>query len=105
MLIEYPHAPGHRGVPTSVEAADSVAFKAGRLQRMVLAAIRAAGDYGMTTNECAGRLDMERDSIQPRTSELRAKRLIEDSGRRRRNASGKSAIVWVAVGAPEAVAA
>jgi hypothetical protein len=38
---------------------------------------------------------MDRWSIQPRTSELRRKGLIRDSGKRRQNATGKSAIVWV----------
>jgi hypothetical protein len=38
---------------------------------------------------------MDRWTIQPRTSELRGEGLIRDSGQRRRNATGKLAIVWV----------
>jgi hypothetical protein len=39
---------------------------------------------------------MDRWSIQPRTTELCRKGLIRDSGQRRRNATGKLAIVWIA---------
>lgn len=92
----YPHAPGHRGVDTSVAAADDLKPKLGRLQRMVLAAIREAGWIGLTADEIADRLKMERWSVQPRTSELKLRGLIRDSGARRPNTTGKLAIVWVA---------
>jgi hypothetical protein len=92
----YPDAPGHRDVDTSIAAANALAPKLGRLQRMAEAAIREAGLYGVTADELAARLDMDRYSIQPRTSELRRKGLIRDSGLRRPNATGKQAIVWIA---------
>lgn len=93
-----PNTPGHRGVDTSVEAAKDIAPHTGRLQSLVLAAIRDAGAYGRTTNEIADHLEISRDSIQPRTSELRKNRVIVDSGQRRKNANGKSAIVWTLAG-------
>ena len=92
----YPDAPGHRNVDTSVAAALELAPKLGRLQRMTVTAIRDAGAHGLTADELAARLGMDRSSIQPRTSELRRKGIIRDSGRRRRNATGKLAIVWIA---------
>ncbi|MEQ1498850.1 MAG: hypothetical protein ABL914_09315 [Novosphingobium sp.] len=92
----YPDAPGHRNVDTSIAAASALAPKLGRLQRMTVAAIRDAGAYGLTADELAARLGMDRWSIQPRTSELRRKGLIRDSGWRRRNSTGKLAIVWIA---------
>ena len=92
----YPDAPGHRNVDTSVAAAADVAPSLGRLQRMAESAIRDAGPAGLTADELAARLDMERWSIQPRTSELRRKGRIRDSGQRRPNRTGKRAIVWVA---------
>lgn len=92
----YPDAPGHRNVDTSTAAADALAPKLGRLQRMAETAIREAGWLGLTADELAERLGMERWSVQPRTSELKRKGLIRDSGLRKRNASGKHAIVWVA---------
>jgi hypothetical protein len=96
-LPAYPHAPGDRGTDTSAEAAAAIAADCGRLQRLVFTAVFAAGEAGLTTNEIAARLEIGRDSIQPRTSELKALGRIRDSGRRRANANGKSAIVWIAV--------
>jgi len=93
----YPDMPGHRGVDTSIAAAEGIAPVTARLQSLALTAIRAAGSGGLTTNELAERLDIVREAVQPRTSELRQMGKIRDSGQRRKNASGKSAIVWVAV--------
>ena len=95
-MSTYPDAPGHRNVDTSIAAADALAPKLWRLQRMAGAAICDAGVHGLTADELAARLDMDRWSIQPRTSELKRKGLIRDSGQRRSNATGKLAIVWVA---------
>lgn len=92
----YPDAPGHRNVDTSVAAAADIAPSLGPLQRMAERAIREAGAAGLTADELASRLEMERWSIQPRTSELRRKGRIRDSGQRRPNRTGKRAIVWVA---------
>lgn len=95
-MTAYPDAPGHRNIDTSVAAANELAPKLGRLQKMAETAIRAAGPRGLTADELAEQLEMDRYSIQPRTSELRRKGVIRDSGRRRKNASGKMAIVWIA---------
>ena len=96
-MADYPEAPGHRNVDTSVAAAQDLAPKLGRLQHLALQAIRSAGWLGLTADELADRLDMGRYTVQPRTSELKLKGLIRDSGQRRPNATGKKAIVWVAV--------
>jgi hypothetical protein len=94
----YPDVPGHRGVETSVEAADAIAPASGRLQKMAYGAIRDAGSNGLTADELAATIGVTRWAIQPRTTELRRKHLITDSGLRRLNVTGKRAIVWVAVG-------
>jgi hypothetical protein len=99
MMASYPEAPGHRGVDTSVDAACSMEISVKHLQRIALRAIRAAGSRGLTTHELAATVNIHRDSIQPRTSELRERGLIRDSGGRRQNVTGKYAIVWVAEGA------
>ena len=99
----YPSAPGHRGVDTSIAAADGVAPNLGRLQRAVHQIIITAGLYGATTNEIAAALQIDRGSVQPRTSELKARGLIIDSHMRRLNANGKRAIVWTASPAGRAV--
>jgi len=90
----YPDAPGHRGVETSIAAAEAVAPKIGRLQKMALDPIAARGPFGLTADEVADALGLDRYSIQPRTSELRRKAMIVDSKLRRLNSSGKRAIVW-----------
>ena len=95
-MSTYPDVPGHRGVETSIAASEALLPKLGRLQTMALAAIKEAGWLGHTADELAERLEMDRYSIQPRTSELRRKGLIRDSGQRRPNSSGKLSIVWVA---------
>ena len=78
------------------EAARSIDIATSHLQRIALRAIRAAGARGLTTHELAETVRIHRDAIQPRTSELRERGLIRDSGGRRQNVTGKYAIVWVA---------
>jgi hypothetical protein len=87
---------GHHGVPTSIEAGEAIKHSLSRLRRMTFDAVRDAGERGLTAEETANHLGIARVSAQPRTSELRSLHLIEDSGQRRRNASGKRAIVWTA---------
>ena len=94
-MSAYPDVPGHQNVETSIAAADALAPKLGRLQQLAERAILNAGSTGLTADELATVLEMDRWSIQPRTTELRRKGLICDSGQRRPNATGKMAIVWV----------
>lgn len=93
----YPHRPGFTNFSTSREAAKAVAPSAKSLRAVALRLITEAGSQGLTTNELTARMGVERDSVQPRTSELKAEGRIRDSGHRRRNENGKNAIVWVAV--------
>lgn len=93
---QYPDAPGHRGVDTSIAAAADIAPKLGRLQRLAEETIRAAGPAGLTADELADSVELPRWTMQPRTTELRLKGLVVDSGLRRRNCTGKAAKVWVA---------
>jgi hypothetical protein len=104
MTCLYPDTPGHRGVNTSMAAADMVAGIAGPLRRMVYRTVHEAGARGLTTDEIAAALRMPRYSVQPRTTELKYDRRICDSGRRRPNASGCKAIVWVVTAAVEKAA-
>jgi hypothetical protein len=90
----YPDSPGHCSVDTSVAAAETLAPSLGRLQRMALQVIRDAGSVGCTADELAAALRLDRWTVQPRTSELRRKGMIHDSGQRRQNVTGKRAIVW-----------
>ena len=50
--------------------------------------------HDLTADECAEMLGKSILSIRPRISELATKKLIFDSGKRRKTASGHNAIVW-----------
>ncbi len=97
-MQSYPHGAADGATDTSRRAARSLDVGVSRLQRIALVAIREAGGRGLTTHELAARVNIHRDTMQPRTSELRKRGLIRDSGGRRHNFSGKFAIVWVAGG-------
>jgi hypothetical protein len=92
----YPFAASLGATDTSAAAAQAIDMSVGYLQRVALRAIRDAGDGGLTTNELSASVQIGRESIQPRTSELRSMGLIKDSGARRANSNGKKAIVWTA---------
>ena len=81
--VSYPDAPGHRGVETSIEAADAIAPKVGPLQRMTLEAIASRGALGCTADEVSDLLGLDHRSTQPRCTELKLKGLVVDSGLRR----------------------
>jgi hypothetical protein len=95
MSVRYPDYPGAYPVETSMEAADAIASKCGRLQKLALDAIAARRALGLTVEETAKATGVDERSIQPRISELRTRRLVVDSGHRRRNSTGRRAIVWV----------
>lgn len=91
----YPDAPGHRGIDTSIAAAEALLPALASMQSQALRAIRDAGERGLTSDELAAVLGRERWEMRPRTSELKLKGAIRDSRMRRQNCTGKSAIVWV----------
>lgn len=98
MNNHYPHIPGYRaGSPeTSCLAAESVKDCARSIEAKALAVVSASGERGMTSDEIADALDMPNHyAARPRVSGLKGRKEIVDSGRRRRNASGRSAAVWV----------
>lgn len=94
MSNDYPNAPGHRSVDTSIDAAEHIAPAVPILSAKVLTAVINAGERGITVVEMANAHNLDRMGIQPRFSELRALGKIVDSGMRRKNPSGVSAIVW-----------
>lgn len=92
---DYPNAPGFKARDTAQSAAEQAADKAPRLRCMCLNALLLAGP--LTADECAENLGEDRLSIRPRFSELAALGQVADSGQRRRNDSGRMAIVWRAL--------
>ena len=88
----YPNAPGfkNKDLGPSRQAAMDIAVKAPTLREQCMEKLAVP----MTADEIAEMLDKSILSIRPRVAELAAKGLIEDSGKRRANSSGKLATVW-----------
>lgn len=80
---------------TSKEAQENIAPKASYLRHITHKAIIEAGSYGLTADEAANRTNHTVLQIRPRCSELNQSELIIDSGKRRKNLSGRNAIVWI----------
>ncbi|QUT05201.1 hypothetical protein KFK14_19720 [Sphingobium phenoxybenzoativorans] len=94
----YPNNPGFRkGSPdTSSAAAVSISESAASIEGRALRIIRDAGWWGATSDEVADKLGLPNHyAARPRISGLRARKEIADSTRRRTNASGRRAAVWV----------
>jgi len=92
----YPDHPGAKGqtfttYATSAEAADSMARCVKFLQTIAFRTLAALGEA--TVLECVAITDFPRETLQPRFSELIRAGLVEPTGERRRNPSGKSAAV------------
>lgn len=87
----YPNTPGWKARDTSKAAALSVTSRADTLRNKCLAILQTTS---LTADEVAHQLNESILSIRPRITELNAKGLITDTGERRRNDSGRFAIVW-----------
>lgn len=86
MTAFYPASPGFKeALGTSQLAADAIAPRASTLRDRVLAELTRAP---ATADEVAWRLRESILSIRPRLTELKALGLVEQTGVRRRNASG-----------------
>ena len=90
----YPHAPGAKARETSFEAAHSIKPATDRLRRLTLDALR---QRPMTADEVAAYLGIDKGSIRPRVTELGKQGKVVETGLRRANASGRSAMVWRAL--------
>lgn len=90
LFTGYPIAAGYKAEGTSREAAETT--DAAGIRAKALEALKRHG--ALTADECAERLRMDRLSIRPRFSELKLDGKVQDTGKRRQNASKKSAIVW-----------
>lgn len=92
MIDKYPGHPGYQARDTSIMAAEQIAPLAKTLREQVYDVI--AGRHSMTADEAADALGKSILSVRPRCAELATTGEIVDSGERRKNASGKSAIAW-----------
>ncbi len=93
MTDRYPYdAPGSKGPDgTSQDAADAMKPCVFYLRRVAMRALGRLGEA--TVLEAVAFAQVSRESLQPRFSELRAMGLVEPTGARRRNPSGKYAAV------------
>lgn len=95
---KYPDAPAYRNNDTSKAAAKAMKPSASTIRQSVLAVIALKKTDGATSKELAEILSLPYETVQPRTSELKAQGKIKDSGQRRASrAEDKMAIVWVVV--------
>lgn len=92
MADPYPVAPGAKGPDgTSQEAAAAIQPNVTCLRHLALRTLAKLG--AATVLEAVPVAGVTRESLQPRFSELRAMGLVEATGERRRNPSGKNAAV------------
>jgi hypothetical protein len=92
MADRYPDDPGAKGPDgTSRNAADAIAPSVPHLRRAAMQALDRLGEA--TPLEAVAIAGIAREALQPRFSELRAMGLVEPTGARRRNPSGKYAAV------------
>lgn len=87
----YPREPGYAPNDTSHRATREVKAVATGLRFAVLGVLKTRP---MTADETAAALNQSVLTIRPRLTELLRMGVIEDSGERRRNESGKLAKVW-----------
>lgn len=94
-MVDAPYA-GAKGrtaatLRASADAADSMASMRDALQREALRALAELGEASPL--EVVARTGRTRETMQPRISELITARLVEPTGARRRNPSGRTAAV------------
>lgn len=90
-------APYQNHSMTSFAAALAIEPFMNLLQRRVLNYIRACAERGATDLELESALDLIGSTIRPRRCELREYGMVVDSGHTRPTASGRQAVVWIAV--------
>lgn len=92
MANRYPQTPGAKGTDgTSQDAAEAIKPCVSYLRRVAMRSLDKLGEA--TVLEAVAFAEVNRENLQPRFSELRAMGLVEPTGARRRNPSGKGAAV------------
>lgn len=89
--MSYPHTPGHQNTDTSRDAAAQVT-KLSERHESILEMLKTFGP--MTSDEVAETIKDSILAIRPRLTELKRLGLVHDTGTRRKNSSGRSAIVY-----------
>lgn len=85
--------PAQRHSETSMQAAEKIEKPAAALRRAVFEAIAESPD-GLTDEEGIEKTGIQPSTYRPRRVELIRSGHIVDSGRQRKTASGRNAVVW-----------
>jgi predicted ArsR family transcriptional regulator len=97
MIERYPDMPGFKDPDTSRLAAEHIAASAPQLREQCWQALSNHIFDGATADEIASDVGRDVLAIRPRFTELLAAGRIADTGRRRKNRSGRLAKVWRAI--------
>lgn len=92
---DYPRGPGHRGVDTSIAAANSVKAAVPFMRMRITSFLVDCGSYGAIYTDIANRCRMEVPTVCGRMKELTEDGTVKVSVRRRKTPSGRSARVYV----------
>ena len=92
----YPHGPGHRGVRTSVIAAESMMPHVSATQGRILIELRKVGAGGMTYTEIMSATALGAPTVCGRMCELVEAKLVKISDKTRPTPSRRPARVYVA---------
>jgi hypothetical protein len=87
----YPESPGAKASGTALEAAVKITGHSARLRKTVLQEFMAAGQGGLTADQCARRVEENILSVRPRCSELKRLGYLSYTGARAENESGMTA--------------
>lgn len=90
----YPEVPGYKKRETSRRAAETVKAPGPNEQKVIL----ALSQCDKTDHEIAAWLHMDITATRPRRSNLTARGVVIDSGKRRETPWGKQSIVWHLIG-------
>lgn len=97
-LFKYPHAPGHRHVPTSVAAANSIRPIMTAQQSAIVEFLTARGTTGATYTEIVEGTGLRTPSVCGRMVELVADRRVVISNETRLTPSRRKARVYKIAG-------
>jgi hypothetical protein len=92
--LDIQFTPPAQNCATSRAAAKAIQPCTQTLRWQVLGCIKRSLEYGCTDEEIQTQLGMAGSTQRPRRTELVSAGLVVDSGRTRRTASGRQAIVW-----------
>lgn len=91
---KYPYKAGHRGIRTSIIAAEDTNKTLRRLHKQVIIELSKVFPKGLTTSELANKINRNLLTIRPRTTELKHQGLIIDTEKDRKNENGKPEIIY-----------